>query len=51
MLIDQHKVYDDEAAVIQTDRQARTELETLFEADLLEQPPKALNPEEKSEPG
>lgn len=51
VLIDQHKVYDDEAAVFQTARQARAELETLFESDRLEQSPKALNPEAKSEPG
>lgn len=51
VLFDQHKVYDDEAAVFQTARQARAELETLFESDRLEQSPKALNPEAKSKPG
>ena len=45
VLVEQHKVYDDEAAVFQTARQARAELETLFEADHLEQAPKALNPD------
>ncbi|WP_417614463.1 monovalent cation:proton antiporter-2 (CPA2) family protein [Oceanisphaera sp.] len=45
VLMEQHKVYDDEAAVFQTARQARAELETLFEADHLEQAPKVLNPE------
>lgn len=32
----QHLVYDDEAAVIQTAREARVELEHLFDADLIE---------------
>lgn len=33
----QHRVYDDAAAVIQTARQAREELETLFDADMIEE--------------
>lgn len=36
VLKQQHRVYDDEAAVIQTAREARAELENLFEADVLE---------------
>ncbi|HWV07972.1 MAG TPA: monovalent cation:proton antiporter-2 (CPA2) family protein [Pseudomonas sp.] len=32
----QHAVYDDAAAVIQTAREARAELETLFDSDLIE---------------
>ncbi|MFZ5958456.1 monovalent cation:proton antiporter-2 (CPA2) family protein [Pseudomonas knackmussii] len=36
VLMAQYKVYDDAAAVIQTAREARLELETLFEADQLE---------------
>jgi glutathione-regulated potassium-efflux system protein KefB len=36
VLMAQYKVYDDAAAVIQTAREARQELETLFEADQLE---------------
>ncbi|MDF3936766.1 monovalent cation:proton antiporter-2 (CPA2) family protein [Pseudomonas citronellolis] len=36
VLMAQYKVYDDAAAVIQTAREARRELETLFEADQLE---------------
>lgn len=36
----QHKVYDDEAALIQTAREARTELETLFESDMVEPRPR-----------
>ncbi|ART79270.1 monovalent cation:proton antiporter-2 (CPA2) family protein [Oceanisphaera avium] len=42
VLMEQHKVYDDEAALFQTARQARAELETLFEADFLEKVPLAL---------
>lgn len=45
VLREQHKVYKDEVAVFQTARQARAELETLFESDHLEQVPKALNPD------
>jgi len=33
----QHLVYDDDAKVLQTAREARTELEQLFEADRLEE--------------
>ena len=33
----QHRVYDDAAAVIQTAREARAELETLFDADIVEE--------------
>ena len=36
VLAAQHEVYDDAAAVIQTAREARTELEHLFDADLIE---------------
>jgi len=36
VLMAQYRVYDDETAVIQTAREARKELETLFEADHLE---------------
>ncbi|MNF67233.1 Glutathione-regulated potassium-efflux system protein KefC [compost metagenome] len=36
VLAAQHKVYDDDAAVIQTAREARAELEHLFDADLIE---------------
>ncbi|BAN47128.1 monovalent cation:proton antiporter-2 (CPA2) family protein [Metapseudomonas resinovorans] len=36
VLAAQHQVYDDDAAVIQTARQARAELEHLFDADLIE---------------
>ncbi|MGF6694263.1 glutathione-regulated potassium-efflux system protein KefB [Metapseudomonas resinovorans] len=36
VLAAQHLVYDDEAAVIQTAREARAELEHLFDADLIE---------------
>ncbi|MDH4581228.1 glutathione-regulated potassium-efflux system protein KefB [Pseudomonas sp. BN415] len=36
VLAAQHQVYDDEAAVIQTAREARAELEHLFDADLIE---------------
>ena len=36
VLMAQYKVYDDAAAVIQTAREARQELETLFEGDQLE---------------
>ncbi|WP_342245011.1 monovalent cation:proton antiporter-2 (CPA2) family protein [Pseudomonas sp. OTU5201] len=36
VLAAQHQVYDDEVAVIQTARQARAELEHLFDADLIE---------------
>ncbi|WP_319784241.1 monovalent cation:proton antiporter-2 (CPA2) family protein [Oceanisphaera sp. IT1-181] len=45
LLIEQHKVYDDEAALFQSARQARAELETLFEADHLEKAPKVLQQE------
>lgn len=34
----QHRVYNDKAAVLQTAREARTELETLFDADSSETP-------------
>ncbi|NQD91414.1 glutathione-regulated potassium-efflux system protein KefB [Pseudomonas sp. CrR25] len=34
----QHRVYNDKAAVLQTAREARAELETLFDADSIEQP-------------
>lgn len=44
VLIEQHKYYDDEAAVFQTARQARAELATLFETDHLERPPTSLQP-------
>lgn len=37
VLMAQYKVYDDAKAVIQTAREARRELETLFEADQLEE--------------
>ena len=36
VLAAQHRVYDDAAAVMQTARQARAELETLFDADRIE---------------
>ncbi len=36
VLMAQYRVYDDEKAVVQTAREARKELETLFEADHLE---------------
>jgi glutathione-regulated potassium-efflux system protein KefB len=36
VLAAQHKVYDDDAAVIQTAREARAELAHLFDADLIE---------------
>lgn len=36
VLAAQHKVYDDDAAVTQTAREARAELEHLFDADLIE---------------
>ncbi|AYF90624.1 monovalent cation:proton antiporter-2 (CPA2) family protein [Pseudomonas sp. JS3066] len=36
VLAAQHNVYDDAAAVIQTAREARTELEHLFDADVIE---------------
>ncbi|MGE8499861.1 MAG: monovalent cation:proton antiporter-2 (CPA2) family protein [Pseudomonas sp.] len=36
VLAAQHAVYDDAAAVIQTAREARAELETLFDSDLIE---------------
>ncbi|NWL77227.1 glutathione-regulated potassium-efflux system protein KefB [Pseudomonas taiwanensis] len=36
VLTAQHNVYDDDAAVVQTAREARTELEHLFDADLIE---------------
>ncbi|MFH7585564.1 monovalent cation:proton antiporter-2 (CPA2) family protein [Oceanimonas smirnovii] len=42
VLMEQHKVYDDEAALIQTARQARAELENLFESDRLESRPGVL---------
>lgn len=45
LLMEQHKVYDDEAALFQSARQARAELETLFEADHLEKAPKVLQQE------
>lgn len=45
LLIEQHKMYDDEAALFQSARQARAELETLFEADHLEKAPKVLQQE------
>jgi glutathione-regulated potassium-efflux system protein KefB len=35
MLREQHLVYDDEAALIASSEQARRELETLFEADVV----------------
>jgi glutathione-regulated potassium-efflux system protein KefB len=37
----QHRVYNDKAAVLQTAREARAELETLFDADTSEAPPSA----------
>lgn len=37
LLLVQHQVYDDAAAVIQTAREARDELEALFEADMIEE--------------
>ncbi|WP_044871670.1 monovalent cation:proton antiporter-2 (CPA2) family protein [Pseudomonas sp. LFM046] len=37
VLAAQHQVYDDDAAVIQTAREARAELEHLFDADLIEE--------------
>ncbi|MFP0198877.1 MULTISPECIES: monovalent cation:proton antiporter-2 (CPA2) family protein [Pseudomonas] len=37
LLADQYLVYDDEAAVIQTAREARVDLETLFESDILKE--------------
>ncbi|AOE83995.1 monovalent cation:proton antiporter-2 (CPA2) family protein [Pseudomonas sp. TCU-HL1] len=36
VLAAQHRVYNDDAAMIQTAREARTELEHLFDADLIE---------------
>ncbi|MOA67973.1 glutathione-regulated potassium-efflux system protein KefB [compost metagenome] len=36
VLAAQHQVYDDDAAVIQTAREARMELEHLFDADRIE---------------
>ncbi|OYD23879.1 monovalent cation:proton antiporter-2 (CPA2) family protein [Oceanimonas baumannii] len=47
VLIEQHKVYNDETAVIQTARQARAELENLFESDRLESRPGALQSPEQ----
>ncbi|MGO1246433.1 MAG: monovalent cation:proton antiporter-2 (CPA2) family protein [Oceanisphaera sp.] len=47
VLKQQHEFYDDEAALFQTARQARTELETLFEADHLETVPEVLNHRER----
>ncbi|ART81260.1 glutathione-regulated potassium-efflux system protein KefB [Oceanisphaera profunda] len=49
LLIEQHKMYDDEAALFQSARQARAELETLFEADHLEKAPKVLQQEANTE--
>ena len=49
VLMEQHKFYDDEAAVFQTARQARAELATLFEADHLEKTPKVLQPQVSDE--
>ncbi|WP_442020444.1 monovalent cation:proton antiporter-2 (CPA2) family protein [Oceanisphaera sp. W20_SRM_FM3] len=49
LLMEQHKVYDDEAALFQSARQARAELETLFEADHIEKAPKVLQQEANTE--
>jgi len=38
MLATQHLVYDDEAALLESARKGRTELEHLFEADVKDEP-------------